>query len=94
MKEQIKQISILSTVSMDADMQDNLEYIKAQLQKDGIEAVFVGNVIESVAGFDKLVNTGAAVLLEKPKETRYTAMNQMASICEEHGIDVFGIICM
>lgn len=75
MKEQIKQISILSTVSMDADMQDNLEYIKAQLQKDGIEAVFVENVIESVAGFDKLVNTGAAVLHEKPKETRYTAMN-------------------
>lgn len=94
MKEQIKQISILSTVSMDADMQDNLEYIEAQLQKDGIEAVFVGNVIESVAGFDRLVDTGAAVLLEKTKETRYTAMNQMASICEEHGIDVFGIICM
>lgn len=93
-KEQSKQISILSTVSMDAYMQDNVEYIKAQLQKDGIEAVFIGNVIESVSGFDKLVDTGVAVLLEKPKETRYTVMNQIASVCEEHGINVFGVICM
>lgn len=94
MKEQSKQISILSTVSMDADLQDNVEYIKTQLQKEGIEAAFVGNVIESVSGFDTLVDTGVAVLLEKPKETRYTDMNQMASVCEEHGINVFGVICL
>lgn len=94
MKEQSKQISILSTVPMDADLQDNVEYIKTQLQKEGIEAAFVGNVIESVSGFDRLVDTGVAVLLEKPKETRYTDMNQMASVCEEHGINVFGVICL
>lgn len=79
---------------MDADLQDNVEYIKTQLQKEGIEAAFVGNVIESVSGFDTLVDTGVAVLLEKPKETRYTDMNQMASVCEEHGINVFGVICL
>lgn len=92
-KNDCNRISIVSTIRKDASMQENITYIQTELSKDGIDAAFVGNVIESVAGFDKMVEMGTIVLLEKTKETKYTEMNQIASICEEHKIDVLGVVC-
>ena len=92
-KNECKKMCIMSTLTLNNKEKENIEFLQEQLKNDEIEVEFVGNVMENVSGFDKLVETGVAVLLEKTKETRYVTMNQIVSVCEEHQINVLGVIC-
>lgn len=92
-KNECNKMCIMSTLTLNDKEKENIEFLQKQLKNDGIEVEFVGNIMENVSGFDQLVEIGVAVLLEKTKETRYVAMNQIVSVCEEHQINVLGVIC-
>lgn len=93
-KDSIEKLVMSSTVPITDVNQDTIDKLIGILKDNGIEAVFGGNVLNSVVAFDQMAEVKNLVLLEKLGETKLKDVEKLAGIVNEYDVNVVGFVCI
>lgn len=88
----ISEVSLLSTVSENSFVKELSDKLIDELNKEGIKATFVGDILSSTDALDKLLEASNVILIEKSECSRYNDIDRTVSFLERDEINIAGTI--
>lgn len=93
-RNNINGIVISSTIALSDDNMSCINFIIEQLQNNGIEISFEGNVLTNVNGFDQMTEKRNIIIVEKIGDSKLNDIEKLDVITKEYDVNILGFICI
>ena len=92
-KSAISNVCISTSIPVSAADQSALDAFIGRLAAEGIATANIGSIEKSASSLQQMIDIGSVILCERPTKTKLTSMDHLATSCQEHNVEVLGVVC-
>ena len=92
-KSAISNVCISTSIPVSAADQSALDALIGRLAAEGIATANIGSIEKSASSLQQMIDIGYVILCERPTKTKLTSMDHLATSCQEHNVEVLGVVC-
>lgn len=91
-KHELKSVYLTSSIQLNASENEKIENLIRKLKENGIEAALGLPVARSAESFEKMIEYGNVIFIEKIGVSRMDNMEKMGAMAEKQDVKVLGIV--